>query len=350
MDGKLVIHIDMDAFYASIEQRDNPQYKGKALVVGGRSGRGVVSAASYEARKYGIHSAMSMERARQLCDDLITIPSNMAKYKEESVKLFNILKNYTDLIEKISIDEAFLVLDRTNIINKVNNIKKDIYRRLGLTASVGISHNKFLAKLASDMKKPDGLTLIKREEAVEILKPLPISKIIGIGPKMELELNKLGIYYIVDIQNYSPDILEEKFGKKGREIYYYSYGVDYREVISNEPIQSIGEEETFLEDTKNKEILYKKINYQSLNVAKRAEKHGVLARTITVKVKYYDFQVETRSLTISIPTRDYQKIWKISKYILDTKFNIDREIRLIGVSLSNLIYPEDPHQLSLTEL
>ena len=344
---KVILHVDMDAFYASVEQRDNPSLKGKPIAVGGRSARGVVTTASYEARKYGVSSAMPMEKARQRCSDLIVVPGNMKKYKMISKEIYKILSRYSKKIEKISIDEAFLEIESDNYMEVVENIRSTLKKELGLTASIGVSYNKFLAKLGSDMDKPNGVTFIKKEEAVSILKPLSISKIFGIGPMMVLELNKLGIFYIEDIQTYDKDILLGKFGKKGGEIYNFSFGIDKRELDCNEPIQSISEEETFEKDIHNVKILYDKLYEQSLHLERELDKKRLFYNTITIKIKYGDFTTETRSLTSSLPYENKYKIYELSKYILDNRFDISKSVRLIGITLSNLIYPDDPFQMSI---
>lgn len=342
-----IIHIDMDAFYASVEQRDDPKLMGKPVIVGGVRNRGVVCTASYEARKYGIRSAMPIKVAKRLCPKGIYLPVNMQKYKSVSKELHKIFSRYSSKIEPISIDEAFLDITGQNSLLIAKNIKEDIRIELKLTASVGISINKFLAKLASDVKKPDGLTIIKKEEAVEFLKPLPVSRLWGVGPKMERELNKLGIYYIEDIQRYDRNVLVSLFGKRGKEIYDFSYGIDLRPVEVHIINQSIGEEETFQDDINNPEILIDRLEFYSINLANKLISKDYLIRTITVKIKYSDFTVETRSVTLNMPTNDENTIFKISKNILLEKFNLNKDIRLIGLTLSNLIYPEDPIQLSM---
>lgn len=342
-----IIHIDMDAFYASIEQRDNPDLKGKPVIIGGRSDRGVVSAASYEARKYGIYSSMPGRVARRLCPQGIFLPGNMNKYRRVSQEIHKIFKKYSSIIEPISIDEAFLDVSGKNPIEIAKSIKSSIKKKQDLTASIGISYNKFLAKLASDMDKPDGLTVIKKEDVLEILKPLSVRKIWGVGPRMENELNKLGLYYVEDIQNYDPEILEFKFGKKGKEIYDFSFGIDNRPVEDNVSNQSIGEEETFLEDTMDKNVLVEYLKEYSINLSNKLTIKGYLGRTITVKIKYNDFTVETRSITLNIPTSEEGEIFKTAKFLLMERFRISKPVRLIGLSVSNIIYPDDPFQLSM---
>ncbi|HLR35087.1 MAG TPA: DNA polymerase IV [Tissierellales bacterium] len=348
MTKRSIIHVDMDAFYASVEEADNPLLKGKPIIVGGRSGsRGVVSASSYEARKYGVHSAMSMAKAKQLCPKGVFLPVNMKRYKEVSKEANEILKEHSLIIEPISIDEAFLDVTGKNpyIISK--SIKKRIKNELGLTVSIGISFNKFLAKLASDVEKPNGLTIVKKNEAVNFLVPLPIRKLWGVGPKTERELNKLGIYTIGDMQRYDMNVLIRKFGKRGKELSDFSKGIDNRVVENDIKTKSIGEEETYIDDVDDIGFLVNKLDEYSLSLAHKLDHHSTLAKTITVKVKYEDFSVETRSLTLSIPTNKYPTIFEISKSILINKFSLEKKVRLLGLSLSNLIHPNDPLQLNI---
>lgn len=344
---RAIIHIDMDAFYASVEQRDNPSLKGKPVIIGGKSDRGVVCAASYEARKYGVHSAMPGRTAQKLCPNGIFLPVNMEKYKNTSREIHSIFRRYSNTIEPISIDEAFLDVSGKNPIKIAKAIKNDIKGEQNLTASIGISYNKFLAKLASDMEKPNGLTIIEKEEAVEMLKPLSVRKLWGVGPMMENELNRLGLYYIGDIQNYDEEVLVELFGKRGKEIYDFSHGIDNRPVEYDASNQSIGEEETFSKDIEDINYLIEYLKIYSINLSNKLVIKGYLAKTITVKLKYNDFTTETRSITLSIPTDNEDKIFEIGKYILVEKFTIKKPVRLIGLTVSNLIYPNDPLQLSM---
>ncbi|NLJ78761.1 MAG: DNA polymerase IV [Tissierellia bacterium] len=345
--GRSIIHMDMDAFYAAVEQRDDPSLVGKPIIIGGVSDRGVVCTASYEARKYGIHSAMSAREAKKLCPYGIYLPTDMEKYKRVSREVRSILQRYSDRIEPVSIDEAFLDTTGRDPIHIAKRIKGDIRDELRLTASVGVSINKFLAKLASDMEKPDGLTIIREKEAVELLKPLPITKLWGVGPSMEKELNKLGIYYIGDVQGYDRDVLISIFGQKGSEIYDFSYGIDHRPVEERAANQSIGEEETFREDMGDMDFLVERLATYAMNLSRELKSRGYLIRTITVKVKYGDFSMETRSHTLALATNSYEDIFKIGRYILTTRFEFHDRIRLLGLTVSNLIYPEDPVQLSL---
>lgn len=347
MVDRAIIHVDMDAFYAQVEQRDNPDLIGKPVIIGGVHSRGVVCTASYEARRYGVHSAMPIKIAKRLCPKGIYLPVNMKKYKEVSKEIHKIFNRYSDIIEPISIDEAFLDVTGKNPLVIAKGIKKDIFNLIDLTASVGISVNKFLAKLASDVNKPNGLTIINKNEIEEFLGPLPVTKLWGVGPKMERELNKLGIYYIEDIQKYDEKVLISLFGKRGKELYDFSYGRDDRPVEYNILNQSIGEEETFQDDIKDINYLIDKLESYSVSLSNKLNTKGYLIRTITVKIKYCDFSVETRSITLNMPTNDYVTIFNVSKHILTNKFNLDKSVRLIGITLSNVIYPEDPIQLTM---
>ncbi|MBZ2175329.1 DNA polymerase IV [Schnuerera sp. xch1] len=345
--NKSIIHVDMDAFYASIEQRNNPNLMGKPVIIGGISDRGVVCTASYEAREYGVHSAMSIKAAKRLCPNGIYLPVRMEEYKKESRKILKIFNKYSDIVEPLSIDEAFLDVTGKKAVNIAKHIKKDIGDELKLTASIGISINKFLAKIASDINKPNGLTIIKKEEVIEFLKPLSVTKLWGVGPKTKRELNKLGIYYIGDIQAYDLDLLISMFGKRGKELYDFSYGLDSRPVENRVLNRSIGEEGTFQRDVKDINKLIERLEHYSINTSRKLVSKGYLIKTITVKIKYSDFSMETRSMTLSIPTNDHNVIFETSKRVLMTKFNLHKSVRLIGLILINLIYPKDPKQLSM---
>lgn len=347
MGKRTILHVDMDAFFASIEQRDNPKYKGKPIIVGGSiDNRGVVSTASYEARSFGVHSAMAIVTAKKLCPNGYFIPVNMAKYKKVSREIQKIFSKYSMNIEPISIDEAFLDITGLSPLKTAKSIKEEILIEQELTASIGISNNKFLAKLASEMEKPNGLTIIRQEEAIQFLKPLPINKLWGVGPKTEEELNRIGIYTIGDLQNYDMEVLFEKFGKRGEELMQFSLGIDDRPIERNITCQSIGEEETFSKDIINMSILRKKLVKFSQNLSFQLEQKGYLARTITVKIKYEDFSIESRSITLNIPTNNAFQIYEASNLILNRKFRIKKKVRLLGLAVSNFIYPDEPLQLS----
>ncbi|MTI68789.1 MAG: DNA polymerase IV [Firmicutes bacterium] len=343
-----IIHVDMDAFFASIEQRDNPKLRNKPVAVGGKPNkRGVVCAASYEARRYGVKSAMSSKRAERLCPKLIFVSTNKDKYKEVSKHIKSIFKRYSEKIEPISIDEAFIDVTGKEALKIGKLIKKSIKNELDLTASIGISYNKFLSKLASDMDKPNGFTVISKKNAKDILKKLPIRKLWGVGPKTEKELSRLGLYKIEDIQRYDRDILVEKFGKRGLELIEFANGKDDRPIEWKSKSQSIGEENTFSHDTLDMEVLHNTLNKYSLDVLKKIRKNRYKIKTITIKIKYENFNIETRSLTLKAPTDSLEVIKSKAHFILNNKFNINKKVRLLGLTVSNIVYPNDPVQLRM---
>lgn len=349
-----IIHIDMDAFFASVEQRDFPQYRGKPLAVGGSRQRGVVAAASYEARKYGVHSAMSSTIAFKKCPEIIFVKARFEVYKEVSRQIMDIFQNYTDVIEPLSLDEAYL--DVTE--NKVNmtsatliarDIKKTIKTQTGLTASAGVSFNKFLAKVASDIKKPDGLTVITPDQAEEFLLQLPIKKFHGVGKVTERKMNDLGIFNGEDLLKLTEEELTDYFGKMGTYFYNVVRANDTREVTPDRIRKSISAETTFDKDVKTEEeiIFHLKdiisILFQRLNKAKK------FGKTITLKVRYHDFVLQTFSKT----SFDYiyleSEIFRISRDLINTINYSEKPIRLLGVGVSNLSSDEDankPVQLS----
>lgn len=342
-----VIHVDMDAFYAAVEQRDNPLYKDKPVIVGGDpNGRGVVSTASYEARKFGIHSAMSCKRAAELCPVAIFLPVNMDKYKNESRKIHAIFRKYTPIIEPISIDEAFLEVKEGNAVEIARRIKEDIYQCTRLTASVGVSYNKFLAKLASDMKKPDGFTVITPDDVQRILPELPIRKIWGVGEKTEKELNNIGIFTVRDLLQYDHEFLLRNWGRRAYELIQLCQGIDYSPVQVEQEVKSMGEETTLEEDTRDLNVLRKYLKVFSQAISDRMYNKGIKCRTITVKIKYNDFKVITRGTTLDRATDSPHILYKYSSDILSCRVPLIKPIRLIGLQVSNLVYPHDPVQIT----
>jgi DNA polymerase-4 len=342
-----IIHVDMDAFFTSVEQRDHPQYRNKPVVVGGDpKGRGVVSTASYEARKFGVRSAMSCRQAAELCPNIIFLPVDMEKYKRISKEIHSIFRNYTSAIEPISIDEAFLQLDVGNPVDIGESIKKEIYNRLGLTASVGVSYNKFIAKLASDMEKPNGFTVITRDEAKKILPELPIRKIWGVGEKTERYLNNIGIFTVNDLLQYDHEFLMRNWGRRAYELIQLCRGIDHSAVQTDQETKSMGEETTLEEDTKDLEILKEYLREFSVALGRRMAGRDIKCRTITIKVKYNDFKSITRSITLPLPTGSSRIIYQHSRDMLVNRVPLLKPVRLIGVQVSNLIYPDEPIQIS----
>lgn len=342
-----IIHVDMDAFFASVEQLDNPKYRGKPVIVGGIAGRGVVSTCSYEARKYGVHSAMPMYMAKMLCPDGIFLAARHRRYKEVSNKIFNILYSVTSLVEPLSIDEAYL--DVTNIDKNPEiiamEIKDKVKKTTGLTISAGVSYNKFLAKLASDWNKPDGFMVISEDMVPDILKPLSVSKVYGIGEKSKVKLNSIGVNTISDLLKLSKNQLTEILGKYGAEVYNRIRGIDERPVETCREIKSIGKETTLNSDTKDKTVLKNYIKLFSKVISEELFKDGLYARTITVKIKTANFVTHTKSKTFNKFIRLSDDICKTGYEIIDSLV-LNQHIRLIGLSVSNLS-PIKYEQLSL---
>jgi DNA polymerase IV len=344
-----IIHIDMDAFFAAIEQRDEPSLQGKPVIVGGRpQSRGVVSTASYEARKYGIHSGMPTREALRLCPFSVFLPVNMVKYKEVSNQLRRIFSRYTNQIEPLSVDEAFLGIDDGNTLQLGREMKHTIKEELKLTASVGISFNKFLAKLASDMEKPDGFTVITREKAKLILPELPVRRLWGIGPKTETDLHQVGLYTFSDVVKADMMLLTKVLGKRAGEIRLLAEGIDDRKIQVEQQAKSFGEETTLARDTDSKEVLLQHLADFSDMLANRLQAAKVKARTVTVKIRYDDFTDMSRSKTS-------QEAYESSRAILDTavglfaKLNTEgRRVRLVGLQVSGFLFPDQPEQMQFT--
>lgn len=332
-----IIHLDMDAFYASVEGLDNPKLKGKPVIVGGRSNRGIVTTANYEARKYGIHSAMPLFIAKQKCPHGIYIPTRKDRYSEISKKVFEILYEITDLVEKLSIDEAFLDISdlNKNPVDICKYIRTRVKKEIGLTMSFGISYNKFLAKIASDWKKPEGLTIITEKMIPDILLPLKIGKVYGIGKKSEEKFNHIGVYTVSDLMNLSEEHLVKLLGKSGREVYQRIRGIDNRKVNPFRERKSIGTERTFKE-IRDKEILKKYLLDYSKELSELMIKKQIKGKTINIKMKYEDFSSHTKSVTLEYYTNEEKKIYKIAIELFND-LPLDKHVRLIGLSISNLI-------------
>ncbi|MCT4563742.1 MAG: DNA polymerase IV [Maledivibacter sp.] len=334
--GKKIIHVDLDAFFASVEQRDNPKLKGKPVIVGGKANRGVVTTCSYEARKFGVHSAMPGFMAKKKCPHGIFLPVRHSRYREVSREVFDIFYELTDMVEPLSIDEAYL--DVTNIdkspIQIAKFIKEQVMKKTGLTISVGISYNKFLAKLASDWNKPDGIKVITREMIPKILEPLTIRKVYGIGKKSAEKLNKIGIFTVEDLLKLPKEYLTEFLGKYGNEVYDRIRGIDNRMVTSSRERKSIGREITLKKDTKDRDYLKKYLLGFSENISKTLIHKDVLAKTITVKIKTSDFENHTKSRTVHGYINSDKDIYDIACDIIED-MDMGVGIRLIGLTVSN---------------
>jgi nucleotidyltransferase/DNA polymerase involved in DNA repair len=343
---RIILHVDMDAFYASVEQRDDPNLKGRPVIVGadpkeGR-GRGVVAACSYEARKFGVRSALPISQAWKLCPQGAFVPVRMDRYVEVSKQVMEVLHRFTNLVEPLSIDEAFLDVSGSTALfgapeQIARAIKKQISEATGLCASVGVAPNKFVAKIASDLKKPDGLVIVKQDEVEEFLQHLPISKLWGVGPKTEERLHQMGIRTIGDL----------RANPQGDHLHELAYGRDSRPVVPNWEARSISNETTFEEDTKDREILLRTIRRLSESVGRRLRVEDLRARRVTLKFRYEGFETHTRQMTLERPTQSDDEIVR-SAVSLFEQFPLDRKVRLLGVGSSDLTRSADvPSQLGL---
>jgi len=336
-----IIHIDMDAFYASVEQRDRPEYRGKPIAVGGSpSGRGVVMTASYEARKFGVRSAMSSKRALQLCKDLIFVRARFDAYKQVSNHIREIFFRYTDLIEPLSLDEAYLDVtqDKQNIgsaIEIATLIRKAIKDELNLTASAGVSVNKFVAKIASDMKKPDGLMFIGPSKIKSFMEKLPVEKFYGVGKVTADKMKRLGLHTGGDLKKLTEAELTKHFGKSGKFFYKIVRGEDDREVISHRQTKSVGAEDTFSFDLETLEEMNTELEKIGEIITDRLKRHSLKGRTITLKIKYHDFKLATRSQSLVGGTDDQEFIVDTAKKLLAATEMDGKKVRLLGISLSN---------------
>jgi len=341
----------MDAFYASVEQRDDPGLQGKAVIVGGNPReRGVVAAASYEARKYGVHSAMPSRTAFKLCPEGVFVYPNMKKYGKVSREIMAILEGFTPFVEPVSVDEAFLdvtgaVWKHGDAVTLARRIKARIKEETGLTASVGVAPNKFLAKLASDLKKPDGLAVITEEDKVEVLAPLPISKIWGVGKVSEKRLQELGIRTIGDLQRFSPEELRRRMGNMAGHLQALARGEDDRVVETEWESKSISSENTFDVDTADLRQIKSCLLEQCEEVGTRLRAEKVAARTVQLKLRYADFTTLTRRQTLTKPTQDEMMLYEVAKRLLDAEEIEGKQIRLIGIGGSNLVAPEIQNDL-----
>ena len=344
MPIRKIIHVDMDAFYASVEQRDRPELSGKPVIVGGdpRS-RGVVAACSYEARRFGIHSAMACSMAYRLCPQAIFIRPRFDVYKSVSLQIREIFLHYTDLVEPLSLDEAFLDVTENkcglpSATQTAQQIRHQIYHRTGgLTASAGVSFNKFLAKVASDCNKPNGITVITPDQAPAFIDQLPVRKFFGVGKKTEKRMYNLGIKTGADLKKFTLENLVHYFGKAGRYYYHIAHGRDDRPVKPNRVRKSFGKETTLsedIDDTDQMLAILEEIAYRVVEGLGREEKKGF---TLTLKVKYDDFQTVTRSITLPEPITTTDRVMKNIKKLLASTEAGKRKVRLLGVSVSNFL-------------
>ena len=335
---RAILHVDMDAFYASVEQRDDPRLRGKPVAVGGASRRGVVCAASYEARPFGVRSAMPMARALRLCPDLIVVPPDFSKYSAVSDQVFGIFGEFTPEVEGLSLDEAFLDVTRSQTLlgpalEQAREIKARVRQRTGLTASVGIAEVKFAAKIASELCKPDGLLEVPRGQVREFLAPLPATRLWGVGPRTDEQLKRLGLREIGEVARADPAYLEAQLGSMGPWLHDLANGIDPREVEPDAKAKSIGAEETFEYDLEGDDLL-PFIHEQAWRVAARLRRAGVRSRSVHLKVKYADFRTVTRQETLPLPTDDGAEIYCTAVRLLAKVES--RPIRLTGVHAGDL--------------
>lgn len=335
-----IIHIDMDAFFASVEQRDNPELRGKPIAVGFDGPRGVVSTASYEARPYGVRSAMSMAQAKRRCPQLIVVPTHFEKYKEVSQQIHAVFHEYTDLVEPISLDEAFLDVTDNKMgielaVDIAKEIKQKILERTSLTASAGVSFNKLLAKIASDMRKPNGIFTVHPDRALDFVGSLPVEKLWGVGPKTADRMHEMGLFTGAQLRRISCEHLVQVFGKMGRVYYDFSRGIDNRPVVVAYERKSVGCERTFLEDLHIDTKIIIELYHIVLELVERIERKDFKGRTLTLKLKWDATTQITRSLTQEKVLRTKDDILPLAKRLLkDTEYH-DRPIRLMGLSVSS---------------
>jgi DNA polymerase IV (DinB-like DNA polymerase) len=351
---RIIFHVDMDHFFAAVEEREHPEYKGKPVVIGADpkegKGRGVVSTCNYEARKYGIHSGMPISRAWKLCPHAVYLPVNHKLYEKVSSRIMEILRKYADKFEQWGIDEAFL-----DVSSKVKNyeearwlaqrIKREIYEKEGLTCSIGVGPNKLVAKIASDFKKPDGLTVVKETEVEKFFAPLPVNKLLWVGKKTAQKLNAMGIKTIGDLAGYDPSVLAEKFGVWGTQIYLFAHGIDRSEVQERFEIKSISRDTTFEEDTSDINLILETLDALAEDVHKQLVESKFTCKTVTVKIRYENFETHTHSKTLPFLTNQLSDIQKTAHELIEKFLRPHRKFRLVGIRLSNLVSSEKQKKL-----
>ncbi|RXG18053.1 DNA polymerase-4 [Leeuwenhoekiella aestuarii] len=348
--SRKIIHVDMDAFYASVEQLDNPELRGKPVAVGGGSERGVVSAASYEARKFGVRSAMAGGLARRLCPELIFVKTRFDRYREISAQIRQIFYEYTDLVEPLSLDEAYLDVSDNKKGNPsasliAKEIRAKIKEKTGLNASAGISVNKFIAKVASDVNKPNGQKTIGPEEVIPFLEALDIRKFYGVGKVTAEKMYQLGIFTGNDLKTKTLEFLEEKFGKSGKHYYNVVRGIHNSPVKPDRIRKSLGAERTFSENISSEIFMLERLENIAEEIERRLKKSNVAGKTVTLKIKYSDFTLKTRSKTLSYYIRSKDVILETAKELLYQE-KMKNSVRLLGITLANLNTEDKKEQLT----
>ena len=351
--SRTILHVDMDAFYAAVEQRDHAEYRGKPVIVGADpkegKGRGIVATCSYEARKFGVHSAQPISTAWRLCPQGIYVRPDMGKYERVSARVMRVLSDFTDMLEQVSIDEAFLdVTGSRDLFGSgreiAQRIKRRIQNELCLTASVGVAGNKFVAKVASDLRKPDGLVVVEPGNEKEFLAPLAVGRLWGVGPKTEMFLKQMGLERIGQIAELRQSDLASRMGQSGAHLWRLANGLDDRMVSPEEGCKSIGHEITFERDTADTALLEATLLSLSEKVAQRLRAHCFRARTIAIKFREADFSTFTRRVTLNAPADTAEKIFPVARQMLKTLVRDGVRVRLIGVSGSNLAAAEEAKQ------
>lgn len=335
-----IIHVDMDAFYASVEQLDFPELRGKALAVGGNEVRGVVSAASYQARAFGVHSAMSGALAKRLCPQLIFVPPRFDRYREVSLKIREIFYDYTDLVEPLSLDEAYLDVTENKKGNPsatliASEIRERVFQQTGLRCSAGISINKFVAKIASDFHKPNGQKTVEPEQVISFLEALDIRKFYGVGKVTAQKMYQLGIFTGLDLKGKSLEFLIQHFGKSGTLYYDVVRGIHHSEVKPNRVPKTVGAERTFSENLSSEVFMLERLEHLSKELERRLRKNKVAGKTVTLKIKYSDFSLQTRSKTLDFYISDKNLILDTATELLYQE-KLHNSVRLLGISLGNL--------------
>jgi len=351
---RIIFHVDMDHFFTAVEEREHPEYKGKPVIVGANpkqgKGRGVVSTCNYEARRFGVRSGMPISKAWKLCSEAIYLPVKYELYTKVSNEIMDMLRKHADKFEQWGIDEAFLdvtskVKDYAEAEALARQIKREIYEKEKLTSSIGIGPNKLVAKIASDFQKPDGLTVVKEEESEKFLAPLPVRRLLWVGRKTEQKLKVIGITTIGDLARYDPTVLAETFGVMGTQIYLMAHGIDRSEVEERGEVKSISREVTFEEDTSNFDFILNALDGLSEEVCKDVLRQNLYFKTVTVKVRYENFETHTHSKTLPLITNRLQDLRKTSRELMQDYLRLDRKIRLIGLRVSNFTSTEKQKKL-----
>jgi DNA polymerase IV (DinB-like DNA polymerase) len=346
---RIILHLDMDHFYSAVEEREHPEYKGKPVVVGADpkegEGRGVVSTSNYIARKVGIRSGLPISRAWKLCPEAIYLPPNFTLYIKISNEIMQIVRKYGDKVEQWGLDEAFLdaslrVKDYTEAEALAKQLKREIKEKENLTCSIGVGPNKLVAKIASDYHKPDGLTIVKENDAEAFLAPLPARRLLWVGRKTEAKLKKMGINTIGDLASFDPTVLAEVFGVMGTQMHLMARGIDRSEVEARTEVKSISHETTFGEDTDDPEVVLRALDALSTAVSKEVKVQKLYFKTVTVKLRYENFETHTYSKTLAFITDRLQDLQNTSRKLLRTYLQQGRKMRLIGVRVSNFVKGE----------